>query len=81
MALRWYAAALNSNSPVDRYIAYFVGIEALASGYFASFDPKPVREDYAQLKEYFVEARPPINQRLRDVALSSIADFPLVYEV
>jgi len=77
MALRWYAASLNSDSPVDKYIAYFVGLEALASGYFASIDPKPVREDCAQLKEYFAKARPPINQRLRDVVLSSMADFPL----
>ena len=77
MALRWYAAGLNNDSPVDMYIAFFVGLEALASGYFASIDPKPVREEYAQLKEYFAEARPPINHRLRGIVLSSIADFPL----
>jgi len=77
MALRWYGAGLNSDSPVDTYIAYFVGLEALASGYFASTDPKPVREEYTQLEKYLAEAQPPINHRLRDVVLSRIADFPL----
>jgi hypothetical protein len=77
MALRWYAVGLNSDSPVDTFIAYFVGLEALASGYFASIDPKPVREEYAQLERYFAEAKPTINHRLRDVVLDRIADFPL----
>ncbi len=77
MALRWYAAGLNSDSPVDTYIAYFVGLEALASGYFASIDPKPVRKEYAQLEKYFAKAQPAINHRLRDIVLSPIADFPL----
>ena len=77
MALRWYAVGLNSDSPVDTYIAYFVGLEALASGYFASIDPKPVREEYAQLEKYFAEAQPSIDHRLRDIVLSHIADFPL----
>jgi len=77
MALRWYAAGLNSDSPVDAYISYFIGLEALASGYFASIDPKPVREEYAQLEKYFTEARPTIDHRLRDIVLSRIADFPL----
>jgi len=77
MALRWYAAGLNSDSPVDAYISYFIGLEALASGYFAGIDPKPVREEYAQLGKYFAEARPPIDHRLRDIVLRRIADFPL----
>ena len=77
MALRWYAAGLNSDSPVDTYIACFISLEALASGYFASIDPKPVREEYAQLKKYFTEARPSIDHKLRDIVLSRMADFPL----
>ena len=77
MALRWYAVGLNSDSPVDAYIAYFVGLEALASGYFASLDPKPVRKEYAQLEKYFAKAQPRINHELRDIVLSRIADFPL----
>ena len=77
MALRWYAAGLNNDSPVDTYIAYFVGLEALASGYFASIDPKPIRKEYTQLEKYFAEAQPTINHRLRDVVLNRIADFPL----
>ena len=77
MALRWYAVGLNSDSPVDTYIAYFVGLEALASGYFASIDPKPVRKEYAQLEEYLAEAHPTISHRLREVVLDRLADFPL----
>jgi hypothetical protein len=77
MALRWYAVGLNSDSPVDAYIAYFVGLEALASGYFASLDPKPVREEYAQLERYFAETQPHINHKLKGIVLSLIADFPL----
>lgn len=77
MALRWYAAGLNSDPPVDAYISYFVGLEALASGYFAGIDPKPVRKERVQLEEYFTEARPTIEHRLKDIVLSRIADFPL----
>ena len=77
MPLRWYAVGLNSDSPVDTYIAYFVGLEALASGYFASVEPKPVRKEYSQLEKYFAKAQPTINHRLRDIVLSRIADFPL----
>ena len=77
MALRWYAAGLNSDSPVDAYISHFVGLEALASGYFASIIPKPVREEYSHLKKYLAEARPTLDHRLRDIVLSLIADFPL----
>ncbi|GAH82314.1 unnamed protein product, partial [marine sediment metagenome] len=77
MALRWYAVGLNGDSPVDIYIAYFVGLEALASGYFASIDPKPVRKEYSQLEKYFAKTQPTINHRLRDIVLSHIADFPL----
>jgi len=77
MALRWYAAGLNSGSPVDAYISYFVGLEALASGYFVSIDPKPIREEYAQLEKYFAKAEPTIENRLRDIVLGQIADFPL----
>lgn len=77
IALRWYAAGLNSDAPIDAYISYFVGLEALASGYFASLDPKPVRREYDQLKNYLAGARPTINHELRDVVLSRMADFPL----
>ena len=77
MALRWYAAGLNSDSPVDTYINYFVGLESLASGYFANIDPKPIRKEYAQLEKYFAKAQPSISHGLRDIALSRMADFPL----
>ena len=77
MALRWYAAGLSSESPVDAFIAYFIGLEALCSGYFASIEPKPVRKEYDQLRQYFEKAHPTINTRLRDIVLDRIADFPL----
>jgi hypothetical protein len=77
MALRWYAAGLSSESSVDAFIAYFVGLEALCSGYFASVEPKPVRKEYDQLQKYFDKAQPTINRRLRDIVLDRIADFPL----
>jgi len=76
-ALRWYVVGLNNESPVDAYIAYFVGLEALASGYFASLSPKPVREQYTQLKTYLEAAQPRINHKLREKVLDRIADFPL----
>lgn len=75
MALRWYVVGLNNESPVDAYIAYFIGLEALASGYFVSISPKPVRDEYTQLKEYFAKAQPKISSELKSVALSSIAVF------
>jgi len=77
IALRWYAVGLNSESPVDAFIAYFVGLEALSSGFFASIDPKPIRKEHDQLKKYFAKAQPAIDHRLRDIALSRITDFPL----
>lgn len=77
MALRWYAAALASESPVDAYISYFIGLEAIASGYFAGLDPQPIREAYTQLKDYFSQANPAIDGGLKEVALSRISDFPL----
>lgn len=77
MALRWYAAGLNSESPVDAFIAYFVGLEALSSGYFASIDPKPARKEHVQLQKYFEKAQPTIDSKLRDVVLRCLADFPL----
>lgn len=77
MALRWYAAGIGSESPVDAFIAYLVGLEALSSGYFASIAPKPVRKEYAQLQEYFTKAQPIIDSRLKDMVLGRIADFPL----
>jgi hypothetical protein len=75
MALRWYTVGLSDESPVDAYIAYFIGLEALASGYFASISPKPVREEYSQLKEYFTKAQPKVSSRLKSIALNSIAEF------
>lgn len=77
MALRWYAAGLQNKSLVDKYISLFVGIEALASGYFASIDPKPTRREFVQLKDYFAKAKPPVDNRVRDIVLSLLADFPL----
>lgn len=77
MALRWYAAGIGSESPVDAFISYFVGLEALSSGYFASIDPKPVRKEYTQLQKYFAKAQPTIDNRLRGIVLGPIADFPL----
>ena len=77
MALRWYAAGLGSESPIDAFISYFVGLEALSSRYFASIDPKPVRKEHVQLKEYFENAQPPIDSRLKEIVLDRIADFPL----
>lgn len=77
MALRWYAAGLSSESPVDAFTAYFVGLEALSSGYFASIAPRPVRKEYVQLQKYFEKAKPTIDSRLRDIVLGRIADFPL----
>lgn len=77
IALRWYAAGLGSESPVDTFVSYFVGLEALSSGYFASIESKPVRKEYAQLQEYFKKAQPRIDSRLKDIVLGRIADFPL----
>lgn len=75
MALRWYAVGLDNESPVDAYIAYFIGLEALASGYFDSTSPKPVRKEYVQLKEYLAKAQPKISSELKNIALSSISVF------
>ncbi len=77
MALRWYAAGLSSESPVDAFISYFVGLEALSSGYFASIDPKPVRKEYTKVSEYFEKAKPAIDVGLKQIVLGRMADFPL----
>ncbi len=77
IALRWYAAGLNSGSLIDAYISYFVSLEALATGYFAAITPKLVRKEYNQLKKYFSVARPSIDRRLKEITLGRIADFPL----
>lgn len=77
MALCWYAAGLDSESPADEFISYFVGLEALSSGYFASMKLKPVRTEYAELEKYFEEAQPVIDKGLKDIVLDRIADFPL----
>jgi len=77
IALRWYVAGLSAESLVDRFIAFFIGLEALSSGYFATIEPKPVRKEYTQLERYFLRAQPAIDRRLRDILLSRIADFPL----
>jgi len=45
MSLRWYAAGLSTESLVDKFIAFFIGLEALSSGYFATMEPKPVRKE------------------------------------
>lgn len=77
LALRWYAKALGSSSTVDAFVAYFVALETLASGYFAAVDPRPVRPEYVRLREYFEEARPRPDQKLRDTVLARVEDFPL----
>lgn len=77
MALRWYTAGLGSVSPVDAFISYFVGLEALSSGYSASMDPKPVRKEYTQLQKYFEKAQPTIDSRLKAMVLGPIANLPL----
>lgn len=77
LALRWYAKGLSSNSPVDEFISYFVGIEALANGYFDSLEPSPIREQAQELQEYFDSASPEVNGPLRSLALERLTDFPL----
>ncbi|MBI4297347.1 MAG: hypothetical protein HY676_02310 [Chloroflexi bacterium] len=77
MALRWYVAGLNSESPIDAFIAYFVGLEALSVGYFVGIHPKPIRKEYAQLEKYFGRAQPTVDKRLKDIVLDRLADFPL----
>ena len=66
-----------STAPVDAFVSYFVGIETIVSGYFASLDPPPVRSEYNQLQKYFANSKPPIGANLRDIALARISDFPL----
>lgn len=77
LALRWYAKALNSNSPVDEFISYFIGIEALANGYFDSLEPSPIREQARELREYFDSASPQVKGPLRSFVLERLTDFPL----
>jgi hypothetical protein len=77
LALRWYAKGLAYKSPVDQFIAYFIGLDALANGYFATLSPAPVNERYKQLQKYLAKAQPPIDHGLRDIVLARVADFPL----
>jgi hypothetical protein len=77
LALRWYAKGSLYESPVDQFIAYFIGLDSLASGYFATIAPPPVRKEYAELQEYLNKAQPKLGQDLRDITLARLADFPL----
>jgi len=77
LALRWYAKGLAYKSPVDQFIAYFIGLDALTSGYFATLSPAPIRKEYQQLQKYLEKAQPPMDQGLRDIVLARVADFPL----
>jgi len=77
MALRWYAAGLDSESPVDAFVSFFIGLEALSSSYFANIDPKPVRKEYMQLEEYFAKKESTISSELKQIVLARMADFPL----
>jgi hypothetical protein len=77
LALRWYAKGAMYDSPVDQFIAYFIGLDALASGYFATIDPLPIRKEYTRLQEYLNKAQPKLGQDLRDIALARLADYPL----
>ncbi|MBF8294195.1 MAG: tRNA delta(2)-isopentenylpyrophosphate transferase [Bacteroidetes bacterium] len=77
LALRWYSKGVDSTSPIDAFVSYFIGIESVVSGYFASLDPRPVRNEYDQLQKYFAGSNPPIGNKLRDISLDRLADFPL----
>jgi hypothetical protein len=77
LALRWYAKGLLSTSTADAFIAYFIGIEALASGYFASITPAPIRDIHEQLERYLEKSQPPIDPELRQTILERVEDFPL----
>jgi hypothetical protein len=77
LALRWYAKGLMYESPMDQFIAYFIGLDSLVSGYFANISPVPVRKEYKQLQEYFTKAQPKIDNGLKEVALARLTDFPL----
>lgn len=77
LALRWYAKGLESESSDDKFIAFFVGLETLASGFFATLDPKPIRKEYAQFQEYLSSSQSQMPSSLQDVILGRLADFPL----
>ncbi len=77
LALRWYAKGLLYDSLVDKFIAYFIGLESLVNGYFANIKPAPVRKEYELLQEYFNKVKPKIDKGLKDIALARIKDFPL----
>jgi len=77
LALRWYYKGLTSSFPTDAFISHFIGIETIANGHFAGIIPPPKREEYSALSEYFSKASPRIDNKLRDVVLERVADFPL----
>lgn len=80
LALRWYAKGLLSTSTVDAFIAYFIGIEALATGYFANIIPAPIRDIHEQLERYLEKSQPPVNPKLKQTILERVEDFPLNYK-
>ncbi len=77
LALRWYAKGFAYKSPVDQFIAYFIGLDALISGYFAALSPAPENERHEQLQKYLAKAKPQIDNSLREIILARISDFPL----
>ncbi len=77
LALRWYAKAVAYEAPADQFIAYFIGVDAMTNGYFASLEAVPFRKEFNQLAKYFEKAQPPIDHRLRDITLERFKDFPL----
>jgi hypothetical protein len=77
LALRWYAKGLMYESPVDQFIAYFIGLDALASGYFSTANPRPVREECIKFQKYLEKAQPKMSKELESIILERLKDFPL----
>lgn len=77
LALRWYAKGSMYESPIDQFIAYFVGLDALTSGFFALIDPPSVREEYTKLQKYLEKAQPQMSHELKQVVLARLVDFSL----
>lgn len=77
LALRWFAKALTSDTPVDAFISHFVGVEALVDGYFDSLEPPPARAQAQELRNYLETCSPKIDDRLKQFVLERVADFPL----
>ncbi len=80
LALRWYEKGASSESPLDSFVAFFIGLEALCSGFFASLESRPERREHSELREYFAVARPEIDANLRNLVLCRLADYPLAHK-